>query len=229
MTLYIPLTTTLADLRATCRLTCPDGESWPDSTLDSWIIEGIRLYSAMFPRTRAYELTLTTGTQTYSLPSDCQQVLWVEYPTATSPRTILTQVNLSSRRFAEAGAVYALEAVETDDLNEAQARITFAQTVTTGQSARITYHGMWELPQVSDDAAVITIPQIHHEIIQAFVEYRGHWMLEANAAVLSDNTSLTLSELGQNARRAWNRYKEITARLQQPPQLSGPNPIWSYA
>jgi hypothetical protein len=228
MTLYIPLSTTLADLRAACRLTCPDGDSWPDSSLDQWIVEGIKLYSAMFPRVRVHQIALATGTQSYSLPADCTQVLWVEYPTSASPRTILTQVNLGSRRFAEAGAVYALEAIQTDDLNEAQGRITFAQTVATGEYALLTYHGAWEWPQVSDDAALITIPQPHHECIIAFVEYRCHWMLEANTAVDSDNTSLTLSELGQNARRAWNRYKEVTARLQAPPPLSGPNPTWSY-
>lgn len=228
MTLYIPLSTTLADLRNACRLTCPDGDSWPDATLDSWIIAGIKLYSAQFPRARVHTLVMVTGTQTYSLPADCTQILWVEYPSSQTPRVFLTQVNLNSAAFANAEYVYALEGISTDDQNEGQARITFAQTVTSGEYALVTYHGMWELPQVSDDTALITIPQQHHECIIAFVEFRAHWMLEANIAVDTDNTSLTLSEMGQNARRAWNRYKEITARLQIPPQLSGPNPTWSY-
>jgi hypothetical protein len=229
MTLYIPTSTTLADLRNACRLTCPDGESWPDSTLDQWIIEGIKLYSAQFPRARAHTLTLTTGTQTYSLPADCMSLLWVEYPTSQTPRVFLTEVNLNSSLFQNADYVYALEPIATDSLEDAPARITFAQTVATSEYASLAYHGAWEWPQVSDDAALITIPQPHHECIIAFVEFRAHWMLEANIAVDVDNTSLTLSEMGQNARRAWNRYKEIMTRLEHKPQVSGPNPIWSYA
>ena len=228
MTLYIPQPTTLADLRNACRLTCPDGDAWPDASIDQWIIEGIKLYSAQFPRPRAYEFTLTTGTQSYALPVDCTAVLLVEYPTAQDPRRFLTQVNLTAARYCHSDPVYALEAVPTDELTDAPLYITFAETVATGESARVTYLGAWELPQVSDDAALITVPVQHHEIIQAFVEYRGHWMLEAQAAVNTDNTSLTLSELGQNARRAWNRYKEITARLQSAPPLVMQHPIWTY-
>ena len=225
---YLPPTMSLADMRSMCRLTCPDGDQWPDTSLDSWIIEAIRMYSAQFPRMRRHDLALETGVQSYDLPNDCRLVIQVEYPTGQTPRVFLTEVNLAASLFANADYVYALEAIATDDLNEGPVLLTFAQTVATGETASVTYHGAWEVPAVSDDGATITIPTQHYEIIQSFVEYRGHWMLEANAAVNPDNVSLTLSELGANARRAWNRYKEVTVRLQTPPAIRAATPVWKY-
>jgi len=204
---------TLADLRAQCRLTLASTGDWPNATIDKWIADAIRLYSARFPRLWNHTQAMTTGTQKYNLPGGHGffGIVAVEYPADQDPPTYLLPSDPWSSDFQSEDDVYAIYAVtsttaiESDTVN---AQIWFAPTVTTGQNAIITYRGLHAIPTAGDDDAQITVPTNHHEALIAFVEYRAHQELEADEAVSATTTSVVLAQLGENARRAWNRYKE---------------------
>lgn len=205
---------TLATLRAQCRLTTPSTTDWPNATIDGWIADAIRFYSARFPRLWRYTQTLTTGTQQYNLPGahGFFGILSVEYPAGQDPPEYLLPADPWSPAFQADDDVYAIYAIADTTAIEsvtAAAQIWFAPAVTTGQSAVITYHGLHAIPTAGDDDAQITIPTAHWEALIAFVEFRAHWELESDEAYTATISSVILAQLGENARRAWNRVKEL--------------------
>lgn len=212
------MTTTLSDLRTACRLVLASAADWPDETLDDWIADAIRFYSADFPRRLRATLALTTGTQTYPLPGGhaCLGVLSVEYPAGEDPPRYLAQVPEWSREFASGGPFYALLAVPDDSAPEedvAAAWLAFAPQVATGESAVVTYQGLHAIPAPGADDAPITVPASHWEALIAFVDFRAHWELETDEACSLSSVSIVLAQLGQEARRAWLRYREVIDHL----------------
>jgi hypothetical protein len=195
-----------------------DATAWPNATLDAWIQDAIRFYSLEFPRRWRYTLSLTTGTQAYALPGGhgFMGVQSVEYPSGQDPQEYVTQVEERSAEFASGGDYYALRgvadttAIESDT---AAGTIVFAETVATGESAIITYYGVHPIPAAADDDAQITVPVAHWEALNAFVDFRAHWELETDEALTLTTVSIILAQLGQEARRAWNRYKETIDRI----------------
>ena len=214
---YAP-TATLTTLRAALRLALPDATAWPNNTLDGWIADAIRFYSLEFPRRWRYTLSLTTGTQAYSLPGGhgFMGIDSVEYPSGETPQEYVEQVAERSAEFASGGDYYALRGVTDSTAIEsdtAAGTIVFAETVATGESAIITYYGLHPIPVAADDDAQITVPTAHWEALFAFVDFRAHWELETDEALSVTTVSIILAQLGQEARRAWNRYKETIDRI----------------
>ena len=217
MTAYTP-TATLTTLRAALRLALPNATAWPNATLDAWIADAIRFYSLEFPRRWRYTLTLTTGTQAYALPGGhgFMSVESVEYPSGSSPPEFVQQVEESSAQFASGGDYYALRGIaDTTAIasDTAAATIVFAETVATGEYAIITYRGLHPIPTAGSDSDQITVPTAHWEALIAFVDFRAHWELETDEALSVTTVSIILAQLGQEARRAWNRYKESIDRI----------------
>jgi len=209
---------TLADLRAQLRLLLASTDDWPDATLDGYIADAIRFHSAQFPRRWRYTQAMTTGTQAYALPGahGFQSILSVEYPTGASPQSFLEEVPEWAQAFQDQGNVYAVRGIADDTAIEADtaaATVVFAPTTTTGESAVIEYLGSHAIPTAADDDAQITVPTHHWEALSALVEFRTHWELETDEAVTLTSVSIVLSQLGQEARMAWNRYKEIANAL----------------
>ena len=68
---------------------------------------------------------------------------------------------------------------------------------------------------------------MHLEALIAFVEFRAHWELETDEAYTQSSSagSLLLSQLGENGRRAWNRWREVMQRL-RPIGWTASNPTW---
>ena len=216
-TAYVP-TATLTTLRAALRVALPDATKWPNASLDTWIADALRFYSVEFPRRWRYSLSLTTGTQAYALPGGhgLLSVESVEYPSGQSPPEFIDQVEERSAAFASGGDFYALRGIADTtaiDVDTAAGTIVFAETVTTGQTAVITYLGQHPIPAAADDDAQITVPQAHWEALFAFVDFRAHWELETDEALNISTVSIVLAQLGQEARRAWNRYKETVDRI----------------
>jgi hypothetical protein len=201
---------TLAVLRARVRLTCTNATSWPNATIDAWLGDAIRFYSNEFPRALRHEITLATGTQVYDLPDDCMGVTGVEYPAGEDPPEFLYQADEWSALFQGGGAAYALRGVAA--AATVGGALVFAEDVTTGETAIVSYLGQHWVP--TGDSELTSVPDAHSEALIAFVEFRSHWELETDEAVSVSSVSVVLSQLGEEARRAWNRYKEVMDRLQ---------------
>jgi len=209
---------TLADLRARCRAVLTSLTDWPNAKLDGWIGDAIRFYSAEFPRVRLHTLTLTGGTQHYDLPGgrDLQAVVSVEYPAGLEPAQYLYYAARWEPLFRNEGYAYTLRAV-TDatatDADDVRTQIEFAQDVSTGETAVVEYQCAHEVPAAGDDACTITVPAAHWEALIAFVDFRGHWELETGKAITVTTNSVVLAQLGENARRAWLRFKEVQRQI----------------
>ena len=210
---------TLADLRASCRALLASTTDWPDGTMDKFIADAIRTYSAEFPRHRCHTLTLVTGTQAYALPGglDLQGIVGVRYPVSDEPARFLFQTGEEEALFQAGGNAYALRLGEADTVAVTAAAtvgtLVFAETVTTGETALIEYLDSHHVPAVAANTDVITVSDSHWEALIAFVDFRCHWELETDESYNVTPGALTLSQLGENGRRAWNRWREVMARL----------------
>ena len=208
--------TTLATLRARCRLILASVADWPDADLNAWIADAVRFYSLEFPRALRHDLALATGTRVYDLPAGCSVVTAVECPTGEEPARYLVRADEWSPLFQVGGDCYALRGIADSVVatsDTALTAIVFPWAVTTGQHAMISYLGLHRVPAA--DADVISVPEAHSEALIAFVDFRAHWALETDEAVTLSTVSIILSQLGQEARLAWRRYKEVMDRLQE--------------
>jgi hypothetical protein len=208
------VTITLAQLRADIRLNQPDITAWPDATIDGWIRQAIRFYSAHYPRRWRHTLSLSTGTQSYDLPGEhgFAGIVSVEYPAGETPPRYLSQAAEWWAGFQIGYNVYALRGVADDAApDNAAGQIVFAEAVATGQQAIIEYLGDHQPPAADND--LITVPPGHLEAITAYVRFAGLAEFEIDEATTITDSALILSQLGQEARLAWNRYKEIMDRL----------------
>jgi len=229
------MTNTLADLRAQLRLRFSSTSDFPDATLDGFTQDAIRIYSALFPRRWRHTITLTTGTQAYDLPGQhgLMSILSVEYPTAQTPQSFLSYADECSDKFQDKDEVYTLRSIADTtaaNLDDAGAQIVFAETVATGQYAAIEYLGLHTLPTVGDDDCLITVPPAHWEMLLAFVDFLCHWKLETEEADSVTGSVLVLAQLGEEGRRAWQRFMEMAnfygARPSQIITLGGA-PSWA--
>jgi hypothetical protein len=219
---------TLGDLRGLLRLTLADATAWPDATLDRWIQAGIRLYSEHFPRRYRAEVALSAGAQAYAVPGalSSRGVISVEYPAGETPPRFLVRVSEAAALFGAGGRCYAVRGVAEENVT-ASGYIVFAEAVADGETAVVEYWGPHPLPAAGDDTAVITVPQQHLEAITAYVEFAAHYELETDEACVTDGSTIILAQLGENARRAWNRYKEVCDRLLYLAVDDGaPAPVW---
>lgn len=223
---------TLSDLRAACRRVLASTSDWSNDTLDNWIREAMRMYSMQLPRRWRYTLTLTTGTQAYAIPGGhgFQGIISVEYPAGLDPPEFVELVPAWHRRFSAGHDVYALRGiVDTTDItaDETAATIVFAETVATGETAAIEYRGDWPLPAVGNDTEIITIPAAHTEALITFVDFRAHWELETDEAYAVSTVSIVLAQLGEEARRAWSRYKDLMNAITESVPVPPHNPGWA--
>lgn len=211
-------TNTLSALRTQIRATLASTDDWNNTKIDQFIADAMRFHSAQFPRRWRYSLSLTTNTQAYPLPAEhaLQGIRSVEYPTGADPQTFLDPVEEWDTAFQQAQPVYTLRGIADDTAIEsdtASATIVFAQTVATDETAIIEYMADHAIPAAGDDDAVITVPTSHWTALIAFVDFCCHWELETDKAVTISTVSIVLGQLGQEARYAWNRYKEIMNAL----------------
>ena len=174
----------------------------------------------------------TTPQDVYALPGglELQTILSVEYPAGEDPPRMCRQVAENSVAFVGEDDVYALRGVLTTATTQTQVgHIVLAKMPETGDECYIEYLGAHALPTAGTDAAVVTVPAQHVEAITAFVEFCALHELETDEAATTTDTSIILSQLGQEARRAWLRYKEVMDRLiwlASEPATAGVQPVW---
>ena len=177
-------------------------------------LDAIRAYSAEFPRAVRRTLELVAGVHEYALPESqaLLAVLRVEYSAQSQNAIFLVPVDPADPAASEPWAYSLLPPLVDDDL-AAGGRIRLGAAVQSGEQAQLHLLTVHPTPDPGDDSAVLTVPLAHWEALIAFVDFRCHWELEVDEAYTTVGVALTLSMLGENGRRAWNRWREIMDRL----------------
>ena len=96
--------------------------------------------------------------------------------------------------------------------------------MSTGETAIVSYSGAHWIPTADEEST--SVPELHTEALIAFVDFRAHAQLESDEAVNLGNVSIILSQLGQEARLAWRRYKEVVERLQAMTPAPSGRVVW---
>lgn len=205
--------TTLATLRAQCRALLASATAWPDATLDAFIQDSIRAYSADFPRTVTATFTCEKDEHDYAISAghSLASIISVVFDSTLLAELPPYHPDLTT------GNYYAWVAAPDDlgaDEDNASGTMQIGPTPAGGEMLTVTYTTIHRIPTVDSDDDIITVPQAHWEALIAFIDFRCHWMLESAEAVDPDPETMLLTQLGDNSRRAWVRYKELIARFQ---------------
>ncbi len=223
----------LVDLRVRVRAALPSVFSWPDATVDGWIADGIREYSSQLPRLWRYTLTLTTGTQSYNLPSDkgLLSLGSVEYPAGEDPPEFLNLVSEGTRAFRYGDDVYALRGIADSvaiEIDTAPGQIVFAEAVTTGETAILSYYGLHTVPTAGDDDAQISVPQAHWRALIAYCVARAWDDLSLSEGLVVGADGKALAEVGKRTEAAWERYQAIMGQLLESASLKASSAMVSW-
>ena len=73
------------------------------------------------------------------------------------------------------------------------------------------HFGERAVPVADDDA--VDVPAMHLAALTAYVDWQAAREMQMKAATDSDGASITVGQLGEQERRAWNRVKDVLDQL----------------
>lgn len=192
--------TTLADIRTAIRtiLNDPSAATWSNDNLDSWIRAAIADYSTHFKQT-LITIIPTTDTDTYALPSDTWQIVRTTLDSKDKLPLFPTHVRWGS------GLYY--------HHDTAAQQIQLDTTPAAGLDLTVTTTAPHDSTLAAGDAATITIPTEHQNIISHFVQWQATLSLQhAQQQNPTSNSSLLMSQLASNAVRIHDAYNTALQR-----------------
>jgi hypothetical protein len=199
MTTLLQLTT-----RAQRDLNDAGAATWAAATVEAWCIDAIRDYSQYFPRTQEYEYTVqvTDTDHVFNLPSDCQEIVLVEYPSGNDPPDYLVRRARTHEQFYDYEGYYDLE--RADDA-ASYPQIWFSEQPAAAEKWKITYLSHHDVGLASADT--ITVPLDHEYILILFVLWQAFKERAATAIADPDTTSNTLQKLTNASMQAEQEYR----------------------
>lgn len=206
--------TTRLELCQAVRLLLPDQTRWPEASLNAWIGEAVRDYSAVFPLVDQANVPCHPGERRYplSFPGQIIDILQVEFPLEQDPPRYLMRMPRSDPRF-EQSPVYDFF---VEGLPDAPV-LMLGEVPAAGQGIGVTFTTRHP-PPTSDDY-VLTLPGHHLEALKLYVLWQALRQLELEEASAAAPTPGVSSLLGINAARAERLYR---ARLRDLRALAGP-------
>ena len=178
--------------------------TWAEDTVQAWCIDAIRDYSQYFPRTQEYTYTVqvTDTDHVFNLPSDCQNVISVEYPTGEDPPKYLVRRPRTHECFYDYEGYYDIEPA-----NDASAypQIWFSEQPAAAEDWKIFYLSHHDVGL--DTADTITVPLDHEYILILFVLWQAFKERASTAIADPDTTSGTLQKLTNASMQAEQEYR----------------------
>ena len=166
------MTTTLAELADRAQLTLNDtlASTWPQATIEAWVIEGIRDYTQTFPRVIVKTITIAGADpgHVFDLTPDLIAVMLVEYPTDESPPIYLKRRRRTHPQFYNNPGFYDIQL--TGDMTE-NPTIFLSQEPADGETITITAKCHHDTSLSSGDD--ITVPEHHEGLLLLFVLWQA--------------------------------------------------------
>jgi hypothetical protein len=220
--------TTLAQLADRCQLALADSGAvvWDQTTVESWVKEGLRDYNIHLPRRRLASINVSAGTRKYDLPDDFRELLSVEYPSGEDPPVYLERRSHRDDNFWGLTGYYDVIYLE-DATDQSQIWISETPGSATGVSMSIIYQANHDLEPQS--ATTLTIPVTHEPIVIEFVIWRA-WieLLAAEQQSPTSNSSLLMSQYASNADRQKRSYVQALARALRGREGKSARVQWSF-
>ena len=209
------MTTTLAELADRAQITLNDSGAgtWPQATVEAWVVEGIRDYTQNFPRTIRTTITVSGASpgHEFSLTADYIAMLNVEYPGDQSPPVYLKRRCRTHPRFYGYAGFYDVE--PTNDQTEVP---TLYLSEEPGDGEKITWTAKCHHDTTLASGDDITVPEHHEGLLLLFVlwtAFRERLATEEQDpdTTLAGHVTL-LQQLVKGAAQAEKEYKEATKR-----------------
>lgn len=181
---------------------------WTEARLAEWLNDAIRDYSIHFKRLRTTTISTTANDRTYDLPADFSAVVSVEFPAGETVPVYLKQRPFTHREFFSSTGYFDIVG-RGDDTNVSE--IWISEAPAASQSIVIEYEAWHDF--VLATSGTVTVPAEHHHILIAYGLWQASLMLQMNEQQApTSNSSLLMSQLGQNANVLRRQYLEALAR-----------------
>jgi hypothetical protein len=210
--------TTLANVADQAQIALNDAAAgtWPQATVEAWILDGIREYSHHFSRSVQTTITTTAATHAYDLPiapAAFRGMVLVEYPTASDPPDYLQPLSRKDPRFWAADGYYDVEPSGA----AAAGSLWISASPDAGETITLTYLAPHSDKLASNDA--ITVPTEHESILVDYVVWRALSERVVTEAQSPDTTVRMLYQFMLAAERAEDAYRQAltAAKGQQAP------------
>jgi hypothetical protein len=226
------MATTLAQLADICQTQLADSGAgtWPQATVEAWVLEAIRDYSVHFPRRKEYKINCNDDVHEYPLPVDFLDAILVEYPDGEDPPKYLARKHRTDPAFWLSDDHYDLYV--TGDVTESPTvpgesdndLLIVSPETATGEDIILQYLARHDDSISSGDE--VTVPARHFDLIVTFVVWRAWVERLGEEEQAPDQTVLLLSQLASNADRAHRRYTEALNRAKSARSESGITEPW---
>jgi hypothetical protein len=209
------MTTTLAELADRAQVTLNDAAAgtWPQATIEEWVVEAIRDYTQTFPRTIKTTITVsgTSPGHEFDLSADYISMLLVEYPGDEDPPVYLKRRSRAHPRFYGYQGYYDVE--PTQDMTNVASLFL---SVEPSDGEKITWTAKCHHDTTLSSGDDITVPEHHEGLLLLFVLWQA---FKERLATEEQDTDTTLAGhvtlLQQLVKGATQAEKEYKAALQR--------------
>ena len=209
------MTTTLAEIADRAQLTLNDAgaATWPQATVEAWVIEAIREYTQSFPRT--VRSTITIGAPSpgheFDLTADYIAMILVEFPGDEDPPVYLKHRHRTHPQFYGYEGYYDVE--PSGDMTEVPT-LFLSEEPANGDKICWTAKCHHDTTLVSGDD--ITVPEHHEGLLLLFVLWQAFKERLATEEQDPDTTLAghvtLLQNLVKGAIQAEREYKQALKR-----------------
>ena len=223
------MATTLAELadRAQVMLNDTAASTWPQATVEAWVIEAIREYTQTFPRTITVTITIATGSpgHSFDMTADYIAMIMVEFPGDEDPPKYLKRRRRTHPRFYNYEGYYDVE--PTGDMTDVPT-LYLSEEPANGDKIYWTAKCHHDTSLSSGDN--ITVPEHHEGLLLLYVLWQAFRERLATEEQDPDTTLAghvtLLQQLVKGAEQAEKEYKEALARAKNLVADGGPTGPW---
>ena len=209
------MTTTLAEIADRAQITLNDSGAgtWPQATIEEWIVEAIRDYTQTFPRTIRSSISVSGADpgHEFSLTADYIAMILVEYPGDQDPPIYLERRRRTHSRFYGFEGYYDVE--PTGDMTEVP---TLYLSEEPADGEKIYWTAKCHHDTTLNSGDDITVPEHHEGLLLLFVLWQAFKERLATEEQDPDTTLAghvtLLQQLVKGATQAEKEYKEALKR-----------------
>ena len=183
--------------------------TFAEATVQDWLEEAIRAYSAHFPRVQSSTLNCSAGVHYYTVSDDTIDLVKVEYPKGEDPPEFLKPLTRKSPNFWDSDDYYDFE---PDYEGEGTLWISASPAATdTIEVTYLAHHAT----SYAQDSSYITVPEEHVPILVAYCVWKGFQEVLAAEQQSPDTTIHLIRDMTQQVQAAYAQYERLLDRAKE--------------